>query len=173
MMTGSTSGLPHWHERSISDQGLESSCWPTSTARRSRLVAKDHTTKLQVASSSDGDSSNSKSSRSSRRDARLTNWRSTAESSQRKAQRILTELPPKLPWLKRERALPDPMEYLKTVTVFFEEAIHRPLSFIILMRFILIYKYGFFQRRTERLDVANCASTNQIIEMLARKLQKS
>lgn len=65
------------------------------------------------------------------------------------------------------------MEYLKTVTVFFEEVILHCVSFIILMRFILIYKYGFFQRRTERLDLPTCSTTDQIIELLAKKLQKN
>jgi hypothetical protein len=41
------------------------------------------------------------------------------------------------------------------------------------MRFILIYKYGFFQRKTERLDVPSCSTTTVLLEHLEKKLRKS
>lgn len=40
------------------------------------------------------------------------------------------------------------------------------------MRFILIYKYGFAQRKTERVDVANCSNTAQLMDFLCKKLSR-
>lgn len=41
------------------------------------------------------------------------------------------------------------------------------------MRFIIRYKYGILQTKTERIDVNFCENTNQIIEYLEKKVQQT
>lgn len=41
------------------------------------------------------------------------------------------------------------------------------------MRFILRYKYGILQTKTERIDVNFCDNTTQLIEYLEKRVQQS
>ena len=41
------------------------------------------------------------------------------------------------------------------------------------MRFIVRYKYGILQTKTERIDVNFCENTTQILEYLEKKISQS
>jgi hypothetical protein len=41
------------------------------------------------------------------------------------------------------------------------------------MRFILVYKYGILQTKTERIDVNFCENTSQILEYLEKRVGQS
>ena len=41
------------------------------------------------------------------------------------------------------------------------------------MRFILVYKYGILQTKTERIDVNFCENTSQLLVYLEKRVQQS
>ena len=41
------------------------------------------------------------------------------------------------------------------------------------MRFILVYKYGILQTKTERIDVNFCEDTSQLLGYLEKRVQQS
>ena len=55
----------------------------------------------------------------------------------------------------------------------FDRKMMRLDVFILVMRFILVIKYGLLQTKTERIDVNFCENTQQLLEYIAKRVGQS